>query len=83
MTGSLDPQGEKHGEWSAYYESGQLWSQGTFEHGIAHGQRVMYHENGVKFGQGRFENGQETGTWEFWDKQGNRLKSKSYGKAAQ
>ena len=45
-TGGFDDNELKHGLWTRYHPNGQLWDEGTFEHGKKKGLWEEFDENG-------------------------------------
>ena len=37
---------KRHGKWTYWYKNGNVWSEGSFNHGLNDGLRTAYHENG-------------------------------------
>ena len=70
IIGRLDDQGRRTGVWEAYYENGNLWSQGEYLKGKETGLKIVWYENGKKRYQGTQMNDKPVGEWLFWDKAG-------------
>lgn len=70
-TGSFDKEGMRHGEWRYYYNNGQLWSLGVYDHGKMNGKKEVYWPNGNLRYKGQFLNDQKSGMWTFYDEEGN------------
>ena len=68
----------RHGLYQAYYPSGVLKSEGTYEHGLESGEWRDFHENGQLAALGRYEDGVEVGDWKFWDPSGKQEDSATY-----
>ena len=79
MEGALDQDGQRHGEWKAYFNDGSPWSIGRFEHGKRAGESIVYHPNGQKYSIGQYKDGKQTGVWKFWNKEGKALDEKNFG----
>lgn len=75
MAGPLDSNADRHGSWKAYYKTGQLWSEGSFEHGLSTGKIVMYYETGELRAEGEYLKGERTGKWVYYNKSGETLKT--------
>ena len=60
----------KHGLFHAYYENGQLASEGEYEDGLEDGLWRDYHENGQLAAEGQYKRGKENGKWRFWSPTG-------------
>jgi MORN repeat variant len=61
----------RHGLFRAYYQSGNLASEGHYRDGSEHGLWRNYHENGQLATEGNYENGKEVGVWQFWKEDGS------------
>ncbi len=68
----------RHGLYQAYYPSGVLKSEGTYEDGLARGAWRDFHANGQLAALGQYEDGVEIGEWQFWDTDGNKEESVTY-----
>ncbi len=64
----------RHGLFRAYYQDGQLASEGLYEHGLETGIWHDFHENGRLAAEGEYKNGRRCGVWKFYDEAG-RLES--------
>ncbi|MBL4708440.1 MAG: hypothetical protein JKY48_08395 [Flavobacteriales bacterium] len=67
--------GERHGIWKYYYESGFLWSEGKYWYGKRKGYSIVYHKNGKKKLEGSYKNDLKIGEWKLWDKDGSLYKT--------
>jgi antitoxin component YwqK of YwqJK toxin-antitoxin module len=47
---------------------------------VLDGKTASFHENGLINYIGYYAQGEKTGTWEFYDKEGNLLKTEDYSK---
>lgn len=65
----------RHGLFTAYYENGQLASEGTYDEGLELGQWREFHDNGQLAAEGRYVAGKEQGIWRFWDRDGKEEQS--------
>jgi len=65
---------ERSGHWSAWYESGKLWSTGEYKDGKRNGPGMVYHENGNKYIESAYTNDEKTGKWRFYDTTGKVVK---------
>jgi antitoxin component YwqK of YwqJK toxin-antitoxin module len=70
IVGELDSNGKRDGLWKSYYENGNPWSEGMYEHGLENGRTTAWYENGKKRYEGETINGKPTGKWLFWDEKG-------------
>ena len=76
--GSFDKDGLRHGEWRYYYNSGQLWSLGFYEHGSKEGKKEVYWPDGIKRYEGQFSNDEKTGSWSFYNTDGSLLQKMNF-----
>lgn len=53
----IDIKGASHGLEQFFRDSGKLWSQHPWQHGILHGTEEFYNENGDMFHSVTYENG--------------------------
>jgi antitoxin component YwqK of YwqJK toxin-antitoxin module len=61
----------RHGLFRAYHPTGELASEGHYEHGLEQGAWCDYHANGQKAAEGRYDKGSETpGSWRYWNPAG-------------
>ena len=61
--------------WSWWYESGQLSSQGPAVNGVRQGRWTAWHGNGNKSWEGDYSSGKRNGPWSFWSEDGSLLES--------
>lgn len=71
---------KRTGEWSYWYDNGNLWSRGHYKEGVDHGLKTVYHENGQKYYEGNLKDGKRMGIWMFWEKDGTLIKEIDYDK---
>lgn len=62
--------GQLHGYWSFWWDSGGLWMTGYYRHGKPIGCWRFYHENGVLWAKGKYKYGKEHGRWYWWHEDG-------------
>jgi len=79
MKGNYNPVGQREGKWTYWYLNGNKWSEGYFVNGLEDSLKTVWHENGNIHYQGFYHMGQRTGTWEFYELTGDKLKEISYG----
>ena len=60
----------RHGLFQAFYESGQIASEGRFDHGKESGLWRNFHENGQVAAEGSYQDGKKVGEWRYWDASG-------------
>jgi len=58
--------GYRNGEWSYWYENGNLWSKGKFERGKSNGVFNVYNEDGSRKLESSYKNGSPNGKWTFF-----------------
>lgn len=63
-----DPEGiwVLHGQWTSWFENGQLQEQGYYDHHRETGDWQWWDDNGQQVAQGSFHEGQREGVWTFW-----------------
>jgi len=66
--------GQRHGVWNSYYDSGMPWSQVNYDAGTEHGTYRTYHPNGEPAIEGAYDQGTRIGTWSFYGEDGNMIK---------
>src|SRR5947209_710870 len=60
----------RHGPFHEFYQSGQVHTEGNYEHGLEQGLWREYHENGQVAAEGHFVDGAEDGVWQWWNAKG-------------
>ena len=55
--------GIQEGEWSIYYNSGDLWKKGSYKNGKEEGEWTFFDERGYLKKKGSYKNGKEEGEW--------------------
>ena len=53
----------RHGDFTYYFESGNLYAESTYRHGKKHGMYRMYYEDGALDTQGEYKLGECIGEW--------------------
>lgn len=61
---------ERDGAWKAWYENGNLWSEGEYKAGKRNGPGIAYHPNGKKYIEGMYRDDARVGAWKFYDTTG-------------
>lgn len=56
---------QKEGEWTLFFENGQVQEVSNYFNNIRHGKFVKYTDTGVVLEQGLYEYGEQIGDWEF------------------
>lgn len=70
----------RHGFWKAYYRNGKIWNEGVYDHGVRDDSITGYYTNGnVKY-KGVFDKGLKTGTWMYFDEDGELIENKIFMK---
>ncbi|MCF6169500.1 MAG: hypothetical protein L3J66_00795 [Bacteroidales bacterium] len=64
----------RDGAWKSYYRDGTLWSERIYKNGLVNGKTVTYFSNGKKRYEGYFTNSSKSGTWKFWNEEGEFVK---------
>ena len=77
MSGKFE-NGEREGEWNAYFENKQLQSAGTFKEGLRTGEAKIYFPNGQLRYEGFYEKNEQVGHWKFYDEDGKLVQEKDY-----
>ena len=70
IRGTYNSKKERHGKWVAFYENGNIWSEGEYDMGVEHGVKKVYYETGELRYQGKMTAGKPVGTWKFYDLKG-------------
>ena len=63
--------GKAEGEWTHYYENGQLMSTGNYKNGKQEGEWFVYYGNGQLMYKGNYKNDKKEGEWVHYSKNGN------------
>ena len=64
---------KRHGQWTLWYENGQMESQGDYVDGEQHDQWTQWYENGQMAAQGQFVDGELHGQWTLWHENGQMI----------
>ena len=59
--GTIDSEGNPHGNCKEYYANGKIFKDQNYKHGIHHGNQKTYHENGNVFIDYNYKNGIQHG----------------------
>ena len=57
--------GQRHGVWNSYYDSGMPWSQVSYDAGTKHGTYRTYHPNGEPAIEGAYDHAPESARGRF------------------
>ncbi|MFH1845445.1 MAG: glycosyltransferase family 39 protein [bacterium] len=68
--------GQRHGAWQSWYESGELQTVGEYEDGS--GILITYYRQGGKLSEGPYQDSVPHGHWREWDRDGNLIKEGEY-----
>lgn len=71
--------GERDGEWTAYFADGRPQSIGYFKNGLREGAATVYRETGRLYMEGFYKEGKHCGKWKYYDEQGYLLREDDYG----
>ena len=71
--------GQREGEWTAYYPDGRTQSVCDFKAGKLDGVNKVYWENGNLRWEGFFKNNVHCGKWKYYDEQGIFQQEVDYG----
>lgn len=62
---------KKHGKWTYWFESGDVWSEGEFDNGERTGESKVYSKEKKLVFTGYYKKGKPDGKWVFYNKEGN------------
>lgn len=65
--------GLRHGQWMAFRENGEKWSDCTYDKGKKNGETMVYHPNGKLYYKGWFKNDLRDSLWFFYDTLGKEI----------
>jgi antitoxin component YwqK of YwqJK toxin-antitoxin module len=68
----------RNGPWTAWFRSGQVWSQGYYKKGLQDSLWTVYYPNGQVYYTGMFKEGKRVGEWKFYDQTGLLAKTVDY-----
>ena len=63
---------------SYYYDNGKLWHSTQYIRGVKDGSYVLSHRSGKPKAIGHYRYGYPTGTWKYYDSEGQLIKTKKY-----
>jgi len=78
MKGNLDADGNRNGLWVSYYDNGTKWSESYYANGKRAGHSLTFFPNGQVRYIGEYQNDEKTGTWKFYDEEGNLQKEENF-----
>lgn len=70
--------GERDGQWTAYFPSGIIRSRADYRAGKRNGPVEVFHDNGMPYYTGQYRDEVKVGTWLFFNPQGKELKRVTY-----
>ena len=70
--------GYEEGNWTSYYENGQIKKEGNFKDGKEDGKWTYYYENGQIKEEVNFKNGEQDGKWTYYYEDGTLQKEEIY-----
>ncbi len=78
ITGELNNDGKKEGTWTSYFENGKKNSESVFKDGINNGYSMVWYPNGNIRYFGDYLEGRRSGSWTFYNEEGEVTKKESY-----
>lgn len=76
--GHYNHNGERHGTWTTYHDSGKEWVVENYENGKKNGKVIEWYKSGKKMYQGEYKNDLPHGKWTIWDETGKKVSSTFY-----
>ena len=70
--------GQRHGSYESWYESGQQWVKSNCVNGQLHGSYETWYENGQQWSKSNCVNGQLHGSYETWHENGQQCEKSNY-----
>jgi hypothetical protein len=67
--------GERVGQWTAYFPNGAVRSQRTYANGLTEGVTEVFYEDGSLYYTGQYRAGKSVGEWRFFDQQGTLIRT--------
>lgn len=61
-----------------YFPNGRPQVEANFKEGVEDGPYIVYRDNGIPYYQGNYTEGKRTGIWEFYDEEGNLVRTVDY-----
>ncbi|MBK7130211.1 MAG: hypothetical protein IPM74_16440 [Crocinitomicaceae bacterium] len=78
MKGIYNDSLQREGLWISYYDNGNKWSESYYTKGKKEGHSITFFPNGQIRYVGEYKNDLKTGTWTFYDEEGNISKEEKY-----
>ena len=72
------PNGDKHGIYKSWYESGQLFCQTSYKNGQEDGEYKLWYDNGQLTCQGPYKKGMKEGEYKSWLPSGQLFCQRTY-----
>jgi antitoxin component YwqK of YwqJK toxin-antitoxin module len=69
---------EREGLWISYYEDGTKWSEAYYSKGKREGHSLTFYPNGNIRYMGEYHDDKKTGTWTFYDENGEVTNEEKY-----
>ena len=63
-----------------YFPNGKPQVEANFKEGVEDGPYIVYRDSGIPYYQGNYTEGKRTGIWEFYDEEGNLVRTEDYSK---
>lgn len=70
--------GKRHGQWMAFYENGEIWSECFYDKGNRHGSSKVFFTNGQLKYSGWFKNDLRDSIWIFFDEKGKEIDKRAF-----
>jgi hypothetical protein len=70
--------GKRHGTWTNFYNTGEVWSETSYDNGKKEGKSTVYFQNGKVKYEGQYKDDKYFGTWKFYDETGKQVEEKKY-----
>ena len=70
--------GQRDGDWTAYFPDGTVQSRGVFKNGLRHGRAEVFHPDGRPYYTGQYTHDAPSGEWLFYDSTGQLQRTVIY-----
>ena len=77
--GTQDAEGERHGKWLYFSETGEELSMSMYEHGKKHGHSIVKYPNGAIHYIGEYRDNKQVGEWKTYNSDGKLFEVKDFG----
>ena len=71
--------GKEEGEWTWWWDNGQLYFRNQWKNGKVEGPAEWYYENGQLYLRGHYRDDEKVGKWEYYNKDGTIKEVKDFG----